>query len=286
MPCDRRCLDRSMAAARASRKALLAVRGPVARAVAPYNRAARKLDATLRKLEGFPELRAELSPAANIAQLRGQIDRLLAELMDVRRITPPRAKKAKRSKRSKPVSQSRVLAAVRKLIDPKLGLAFVPGVLDSLGGGVAARAALSRAAEAGQIELRPEGGMGRLSADELARSLPGPQGTRLSWARVVGGKKARVTASEPLRAPIDERVMRAVHASPEITSWGNRRISDVRKRLPDVPRALLDSTLKRLQKEGRVTLVRYDNNADVTPDEKAAELDLSGFPRHVVRPAS
>jgi hypothetical protein len=49
---------------------------------------------------------------------------------------------------------------------------------------------LMRAARRELIELRPEGGLGRLSEEELALCPPGPAGTRLSWAR----RSAGVTA--------------------------------------------------------------------------------------------
>jgi hypothetical protein len=39
------------------------------------------------------------------------------------------------------------------------------------------------AAMDGLLELRPEGGIHRLSDEELAACPEGPHGTRLSWAR-------------------------------------------------------------------------------------------------------
>jgi len=47
----------------------------------------------------------------------------------------------------------------------------------------AAREALLTAAHSSLLELRPEGGINRLSPEELSLCPPGPQGTRLSWAR-------------------------------------------------------------------------------------------------------
>ncbi|MBL8606762.1 MAG: hypothetical protein JNL38_05555 [Myxococcales bacterium] len=70
------------------------------------------------------------------------------------------------------------------------GLSFVPAVVRSLGGPPAAarvHAALLEAAKAQRVELRPESGMGRLSPEDLALCLPGPQGSLLSWVRKRGG---------------------------------------------------------------------------------------------------
>lgn len=66
------------------------------------------------------------------------------------------------------------------------GLTWVPKLVRALGG-VPVRdevhAELLRGARAGKLELRPESGMGRLSAEDAALCLAGPQGSRLSWVR-------------------------------------------------------------------------------------------------------
>jgi hypothetical protein len=80
----------------------------------------------------------------------------------------------------------RVLQAVDDARDEQMGLSFVPSVIRSLHPELdtaQARAALLEAAKRGLLELRPEGGLARLSADELELCPPGPQGTRLSWAK-------------------------------------------------------------------------------------------------------
>jgi hypothetical protein len=66
------------------------------------------------------------------------------------------------------------------------GLTSVPKLVRLLGGAPArdaVHAELLRGARAGRLELRPESGMGRLSADDAALCIPGPQGSRLSWVR-------------------------------------------------------------------------------------------------------
>jgi len=81
---------------------------------------------------------------------------------------------------------SNLLAAVDATRDAQTGLSFVPSIVarlrPSLSPGGALDALLS-AATSGLLELRPEGGINRLSAEELNLCPPGPQGTRLSWAR-------------------------------------------------------------------------------------------------------
>jgi hypothetical protein len=81
---------------------------------------------------------------------------------------------------------SNLFSAVDATRDAQTGLSFVPSIVARLRSSVspdAAREALLAAANNGLLELRPEGGINRLSAEELALCPPGPQGTRLSWAR-------------------------------------------------------------------------------------------------------
>jgi hypothetical protein len=68
------------------------------------------------------------------------------------------------------------------------GLVFVPALVRALGGPsarLAVHEALLDAARRGLLELRPESGLARLSDEDLALCLPGPQGSRLSWARPI-----------------------------------------------------------------------------------------------------
>ena len=86
---------------------------------------------------------------------------------------------------------SKVFAAMDATRDEAMGLSFVPRVLERLElelGADVARASLLDAAARGLVELRPEGGLNRLTREELEMCLPGPQGTRLSWARRVEGR--------------------------------------------------------------------------------------------------
>jgi hypothetical protein len=84
---------------------------------------------------------------------------------------------------SKP-SVDDVLVFVERHREATSGLTFVPTLVRALGHDRdAVHAALLRAANAGMLELRPESGMGRLSAEDQMLCLPGPQGSRLSWVR-------------------------------------------------------------------------------------------------------
>jgi hypothetical protein len=70
------------------------------------------------------------------------------------------------------------------------GLTFVPNVVRAMGGTTACAAVhaeLLRGARAGVFELRPESGMGRLSAEDAAFCVPGPQSSKLSWVRRIQG---------------------------------------------------------------------------------------------------
>jgi hypothetical protein len=83
-----------------------------------------------------------------------------------------------------------VLGSVERHREATSGLTFVPTVVRALGASHghdpdAVHAALLYAASAGVLELRPESGMGRLSAEDQMLCLPGPRGSRLSWVRRV-----------------------------------------------------------------------------------------------------
>jgi len=83
-----------------------------------------------------------------------------------------------------------LLDAVDSTRDLRTGLSFVPAVVGRLAPKVSATAAvklLLAAAERELLELRPEGGIGRLSDAELSVCPPGPHDTRLSWARRLTG---------------------------------------------------------------------------------------------------
>jgi hypothetical protein len=92
--------------------------------------------------------------------------------------------------RSPPLTPVDALAHLLDALDAarneRTGLSFVPAIVQHLSPPMTvsvAHDALLSAARCELIELRPEGGLARLSAEELALCPPGPLGTRLSWAR-------------------------------------------------------------------------------------------------------
>lgn len=122
-----------------------------------------------------------------LSLLRADLSEALAEVL------PPRAPHAnsqpahaRGQKNSGDPALSSLLSAVDATRDAQTGLSFVPSIVARLQPSFtsdAAREALLKAAHSGLLELRPEGGINRLSAEELSLCPPGPQGTRLSWAR-------------------------------------------------------------------------------------------------------
>jgi hypothetical protein len=83
-----------------------------------------------------------------------------------------------------------VLAAVGASRDGNTGLSFVPDNVRRLlpaRTAAVAREMLLLAASRELVELRPEGGLGRLTPEDLELCPPGPARTRLSWARLLEG---------------------------------------------------------------------------------------------------
>jgi hypothetical protein len=81
---------------------------------------------------------------------------------------------------------SRVLAAIDATREERTGLSFVPRLVQRLIPNMPAAVAhqvLLTAARNELIELRPEGGLARLTEEELQLCPSGPGNTRLSWAR-------------------------------------------------------------------------------------------------------
>lgn len=142
----------------------------------------------LRKtFDGIGKALAKVSKQRNTTLLRRDVLESLEEVF------PP----ARRSERSSAAPDrdgdmlQKVLAALEATLDGALGLSFVPAVIHRLQpemGVQGARASLLEAAARGLVELRPEGGLNRLTKEELEMCLPGPHGTLLSWARRVEGR--------------------------------------------------------------------------------------------------
>lgn len=119
--------------------------------------------------------------------LRSDVDEALANVRArVDSCEQPRLK-------SKDKLTDTLVAAVLESIEAtkeRSGLSFVPKVVARLAPPLttdAARTAILAAARQDLLELRPEGGLGRLTRAELEQCLPGPEGTYLSWVRVRKG---------------------------------------------------------------------------------------------------
>lgn len=83
-----------------------------------------------------------------------------------------------------------LLDALDATRDERTGLSFVPRVVERLLPNVSLAVAhemLLQAARDERIELRPEGGLARLTGAELGLCPAGPGGMRLSWARRLEG---------------------------------------------------------------------------------------------------
>jgi hypothetical protein len=137
----------------------------------------------------------------NVGVLASDVEHVLSaatHVLEADRISTPRpavgakraadvAPNADASPSGTPVDAlARLLDALDAARDERTGLSFVPAIVQRLSPVMtvsAAHDALLAAARRELIELRPEGGLARLSAEELALCPPGPVGTRLSWAR-------------------------------------------------------------------------------------------------------
>lgn len=60
------------------------------------------------------------------------------------------------------------------------------------------------------------------------------------------------------------------------------RIADLRKASGAMDKEAFDGALKNLQKEGKLSLLRNDNPADLTHSDHAHQVDVAGNPRHLV----
>lgn len=79
-----------------------------------------------------------------------------------------------------------IVEAARKLADPRMGgLVFVPALVDALRLPIEeAHTAILAADRNGELELRPESGLGRLTPEEKRKCPHMDDGTLLSWARL------------------------------------------------------------------------------------------------------
>jgi hypothetical protein len=64
----------------------------------------------------------------------------------------------------------------------------------------------------------------------------------------------------------------------------NRRalLSNLRRRLPDVDRAMLDEALRRMQHDNEASLMRLDNPIDIAESDREAAVQIGSEPRHIL----
>ncbi len=131
---------------------------------------------------------AALARRKGAALLRADVATVLAGFAESRAARAAREAESSRREALAPAKEADVLAAIERVRND-VGLSFVPDVVRALAPAstAAVHAALVAASRAGRVELHPEGGMGRLSAEDLALCVPGPQDSRLSWTRRIGG---------------------------------------------------------------------------------------------------
>jgi hypothetical protein len=130
-------------------------------------------------------LAASARPARSTGARAGQPPRTLLRA-ELRALLEPLHRAASGAADSDPLAL--VMAAAAEQTNPTTGLAFVPEVARALDGrleGEALRAALVSAARSGMVELRPESGIELLSPAEAAACPRGPDGSPLSWMRLV-----------------------------------------------------------------------------------------------------
>lgn len=140
--------------------------------------------AAVSKKKGMTLLAGDV--AASLDEARGVLDRHAAGRSALRapeaRAAPPESSTSGQA--------GPLLDALDATRDEQTGLSFVPRVVDRLLQNVSLAVAhemLLQAARDERIELRPEGGLGRLTSAELGLCPAGPGGMRLSWARRLDG---------------------------------------------------------------------------------------------------
>ena len=100
------------------------------------------------------------------------------------------------------------------------------------------------------------------------------------------GPEAVPRPAEPARvsaAGLEAAVVRAyLQASGSVWNvWV--KLAEIRKRLPDVPRADLDRELLRLEKAKRAILYPIEDSEALRPEDQAAAINVAGFKRHIVQ---
>lgn len=142
-----------------------------------------------RALGALDKMLAKVTKTKGLSLLRSDVEEALGEAWQVlkRRATVV-AEPAPTVPPAADVTLDVLLSAVDASRDERTGMSFVPKVVARLLPQMplaVVQEVLLTAARHERIELRPEGGLSRLTPEELEACPPGPGGTRLSWVRRV-----------------------------------------------------------------------------------------------------
>ena len=86
----------------------------------------------------------------------------------------------------------------------------------------------------------------------------------------------------PDNSTLNERI-RSAYLSITGGSFNKRALlADLRNRLSDINRNVLDEALVRLQRQGDATLMQLDNRPDITQADREAAIQIGQEPRHIL----
>jgi hypothetical protein len=107
------------------------------------------------------------------------------------------------------------------------------------------------------------------------------QDLRLSHVFAVPSKKSPQPVPEPDHAELRQRIRSAYH---DIAGGFDRRVllRDLRPKLKDIDRALVDATLMQMLRDEEVSLMQLDYRPDVSGEDHAAALQIGNEPRHLI----
>jgi hypothetical protein len=121
------------------------------------------------------------------------------------------------------------------------------------------------------------GWLARLHAFLQARGL------RLSdfFVQSAPSPGAPAAQAQPEHAELRERIRAEYH---EVAGGFDRRLllRDLRPRLADLDRQLVDSALMQMVRDGEASLMQLDYRPDVTDEDRAASLQIGNEPRHII----
>ena len=154
--------------------------------IAALASASSALKAQLKQLDAKLRACRATKTRPGLALLRSEVDRWKAAARAVIDDGHDRPEGLRPRGEPSPYDYAELLERARGLDHDGLGLIFVPDLVAALGSSDRAQAhdLLRRAAEAGAIELRPESGLDRLSAEERSACLTGPSGQLVSYIRL------------------------------------------------------------------------------------------------------